>query len=81
MKDWYRESWKATPDYAQARRLFEQVIRSTGKGDAETRAKAKESMGLLYLNGLGVPKNRATAQKYFRQAYKQGSQDACLRLH
>ncbi|VEG13462.1 tetratricopeptide repeat protein [Moraxella cuniculi] len=49
-------------NYAQAKQLFEQ----------STHMKAKRYLGLMYLNGEGVAKDKKQAFAYFKQASEQG---------
>src|SRR5262245_60877855 len=56
-------------DYATALRLWRPLA---NQGDAD----AQFSLGLMYLNGQGVPQNYAEALKWFRLAAEQGRADA-----
>ena len=59
----------ARGDYANAIGLYRVLA---DQGDA----RAQDNLGVLYENGLGVPRNYAEAEKWYRRAASQGNANA-----
>ncbi|MBF0382048.1 MAG: sel1 repeat family protein [Magnetococcales bacterium] len=62
--------------HADAGELFDIVKDKADKGDSE----AQYYLGVIYRNGLGVPKNYHKAVKWFTEAAKQGNREAHFNL-
>lgn len=65
----YASEQVGTPDYAQAKAMFE---RSANAGDPEGQA----SLGLMYYRGSGVPQDYRQAKFWLEKAAAQGQADA-----
>ncbi len=55
---------------------FEKLQKAAEQGDD----KAQYNLGLCYFNGEGAPQDFNAAVKWFRQAAKQGNEDAKMAL-
>ena len=65
----YEKGMGVAVDYQKARRLYESAARKNYPD-------AQYALGKMYWEGLGVPKNPQTAEKWMRKSAAQGYQKA-----
>lgn len=56
--------------------LAEEMMELYDKAAKQGHAKAQFNLGVCYIDGIGVNKNRAKGVRLLRQAYKNGISDA-----